>query len=252
MIESRPSRAESSNENLRSAPSGPDQRNMEWIQQQFAGRDLAGWVLLVGGTTLEHFRLRVAQSHVRRDMLPSLWSHAALVGSRTGEGPAHELWEVPLDPGPDLARIPFLNGIRQSNLERYDDPLLYPNLALIRFCIDPPPLLEAARSFRGQRATLDIPAMMVQWLGFAWGAGNQGNPLFQQTGIPSSAFIEAVHALAEVEITPGLSSRTSCPEAIWQAAKWWHEFYQSDTGGGRGAPEGLAVIRQPAAAAREI
>ncbi len=28
------------------------------------------------------------------------------------------------------------------------------------------------------------------------------------------------HALAGVDLTPGLASEASCPEAIWQAAKW--------------------------------
>jgi hypothetical protein len=42
---------------------------------------------------------------------------------------------------------------------------------------------------------------------------------------PSAAFVEAAHSLAGIELTPGLSSSASCPEAVWQAVKWWHEYY---------------------------
>jgi hypothetical protein len=252
MIESRTSGAQSYNAKLSERPAEAGQTNSDWIKQHFEERDLAGWVLLVGGATLDHFRLRAAQSHVRRDMLPSFWSHAAIVGGRIEDGEEWEVWEVPLDPGHDLSSIPFLNGVRQNGIWRFDDPDVYPNLALIRFCLDPAPVLKAAEIFRAQRATLDIPGMIVQWLAFAWGVGHQPNPLFAQTGIPSAAFVEAAYALAELEITPGLSSRASCPEAIWQAGKWWHEFYESAAGGGRGAPEGAYVIRQRAAAPLEI
>jgi hypothetical protein len=31
---------------------------------------------------------------------------------------------------------------------------------------------------------------------------------------------------AGFDLTPGLESRASCPEAIWQAAKWWHKYYE--------------------------
>jgi hypothetical protein len=45
-------------------------------------------------------------------------------------------------------------------------------------------------------------------------------------------------------LTPGLSSASSCPEAMWQAAKWWTGFYEktaaapSASGGksGKGKP----------------
>jgi hypothetical protein len=33
--------------------------------------------------------------------------------------------------------------------------------------------------------------------------------------------------MAGFELTPGLSSASSCPEAIWQSAKWWTYYYES-------------------------
>jgi hypothetical protein len=43
--------------------------------------------------------------------------------------------------------------------------------------------------------------------------------------------MEAAFAARGFDLTPGLESRSSCPEAIWQAATWWHGFYQRTQGG---------------------
>jgi hypothetical protein len=37
--------------------------------------------------------------------------------------------------------------------------------------------------------------------------------------------LDIVFGVVGYDLTPGLESRASCPEAIWQAAKWWHEYY---------------------------
>ena len=33
-----------------------------------------------------------------------------------------------------------------------------------------------------------------------------------------------------MELTPGLAAASSCPEAIYQAAKWWSGYYQQTAG----------------------
>jgi hypothetical protein len=77
--------------------------------------------------------------------------------------------------------------------------------------------------------------------------------------VPSAVFVETVYGMSGVELTPGLSSSASCPEAIWQSAKWWHNFYEGD-GGREGqadisdadetsVPKGFYLLRQPAATA---
>ena len=72
--------------------------------------------------------------------------------------------------------------------------------------------------------------------------------------------MEAVHAIADIELTPGLASASSCPEAIWQSARWWGDYYRESarvaaTGMTRSAghaqpqvPAGAYAVRQPAAA----
>jgi hypothetical protein len=81
--------------------------------------------------------------------------------------------------------------------------------------------------------------------------------LLAGNGLPSAAFVETVYGIAGVEVTPGLSSASSCPEAIWVAAKWWHQFYGEGTGVRDEAhaiarmPTGNFAVRQPAAAVVE-
>jgi hypothetical protein len=77
-------------------------------------------------------------------------------------------------------------------------------------------------------------------------------------GLPSAVFAETLFGLAGIELTPGLATASTCPEAIWQAAKWWASFYEqtSDFSAAVHAqsmvPKGCFVLRQPAAAIRPV
>ena len=73
---------------------------------------------------------------------------------------------------------------------------------------------------------LDAQDLLLRWLAFIWGVGRTGNPLLDGQGIPSAAMLEVIFGAVGFDLTPGLESRSSCPEAIWQAAKWWHEYYE--------------------------
>jgi hypothetical protein len=50
-------------------------------------------------------------------------------------------------------------------------------------------------------------------------------------GMPSAAMVETVTGAAGFDLTPGLESRASCPEAIWQSARWWHEYHAENKEG---------------------
>lgn len=200
-------------------------------------KEVAGTILLLGGTDLTHFRLRIAQSHVRSDTTPSYWSHIGIVMPHSKD--KLSLVEVPLDPPRGFSRMPETNGIQTylrypDNDNEYDNTTRFPNVAVVRFPIkaDPDMTLDgtvkkAIRRIQAERGLLDLTAMILPWLGFVWGAGTPGNPLLAGNGIPSAAFVEAVFAAMGMELTPGLESRASCPEAIWQAAKWWHSHYET-------------------------
>jgi len=58
-----------------------------------------------------------------------------------------------------------------------------------------------------------------------WGTEGSRNPLLDGSGLPSAVLVELAFGLIDVEVTPGLASASSCPEAIWQSAKWWQDFY---------------------------
>ena len=225
------------------------ERNAAWLGR--AGIDQG--VVLLGGATLADVRVRFAQSLIRHDLTPSSWSSAGLLlGDR--------LLTVPLDPGDDVSSIPAANAIRSLSLETVDDPERYPNVAVIAFAAPGGDALAgAAADVQRQRGLIDLPGLLVAWLGWIWGV-DDANPLVAGHGVPSAAFVEAVHAVADIELTPGLASASSCPEAIWQSARWWGDYYRESarvaaTGVTRSAgharpqvPAGVYTVRQHAAA----
>lgn len=214
------------------------------------GEPLDVAIVLLGGTDVTHFHLRVAQSAVRGDFMPSYWSHCGIVLNG-------RLFHVPLDPPDGFHHMPVTNGIREGTLKFLDDPERFPNVAILRFPIKPledksiaKTVADAIERVRNERGILDLTALILPWLRFVWGAGDATNPLLAGNGIPAAAFVEAVCAVTGLELTPGLASKASCPEAIWQAAKWWHDYYQNVTSpetqtAKRRKGQGTAVISQP-------
>jgi hypothetical protein len=237
------------NDALQEVPAKRRESNRRWLERVEAREGL----LLLGGASVVHFRIRVAQSHARRDLSPSLWSQVGLLVDR------NTFLSVPLSFPGDGTIVPQANGIQTCKLADYDDPAHFPNLAVVRFASDHGAILDNAERLKAQRSVVDLPTLMVAWLGFVWGAGQAGNPLLDGKGLPSAVFAETVFGIAGVELTPGLSSTSSCPEAIWQSAKWWREFYAVTARQGRArsaapghaasiVPQGAYTVRQPAAA----
>jgi hypothetical protein len=202
-----------------------------------------GSILLLGGSSLAHFRIRVAQSHLKHDMVPSCWSLAAIILSKD------KFVTVPLDLHQNVSEVPSTNGIMSCQMSDYDNPKLFPNIAVLEFSTNHKEILEKVETLKmGRSGIVDLPGLMIPWIGFMWGVGRQGNPLFEECGLPSATFVESVYSLVGTELTPGLSSRSSCPEAIWQGAKWWHDYYKTAA---MAPPKGTFVIRQPNAAMLE-
>jgi hypothetical protein len=215
----------------------PGETNEQWLRRAIDGRRVETgkeWslLLLVGGNDPLSFRLRVSQSHVRHDLSPSAWSHVLFVSalSRTlAESPTREV-SLATRFGDYGFPLPS-NGLQEGRLGVYLNTELFPNLALLSV---PVPTADAAASIdalRWQRSMLDVPQLIVRWLGYCWGVGVPASPLADGIGIPAAAIIEAAFAAKGFDLTPGLESRSSCPEAIWQAATWWHGFYQRTQAG---------------------
>ena len=204
-----------SNEKLREEPAKDGEGNRQWL----ARLGDADGVILVGGTSLADFRVRVAQSALRDDMFPSYWS---LVGILLGGG---KFVSVPLE-GHHISDVPKNNGVRELSLDDYDDARRFPNLAVVRFAKVHDTVRNDIERLKKDRGILDLTAMILPWLAFIWATKGASNPLLEGRGLPSSAFVETVFAMSGFELTPGLSSASSCPEAIWQSAKWWTDFYR--------------------------
>jgi hypothetical protein len=123
------------------------------------------------------------------------------------------------------------NGLQEGRLDVYLADALFPNLALLSVPVPSAEIKESLQSLRWQRSLLDVPQLILRWLGYCWGVGVPASPLTEGIGIPGAALLEAAFAARGFDLTPGLESRSSCPEAIWQAATWWHGFYERMQGG---------------------
>lgn len=204
---------------LERVPRKAGQDNLAWLKAA-TGLDPGGVrLVLVGGTDALHFRLRVAQSHLRHDLTPSHWSHVALL---LGD----EVSEISLQPVTGFGFPTPTNGVQRGSLEAYADAARFPNVAVVELDVGVDEVRGALERFQTQRSVLDATELMLVWLAFCWGVGRAANPLLDGNGIPSAAMAEVVMGAAGYDLTPGLESRASCPEAIWQAAKWWHKFYE--------------------------
>ncbi|HUL73171.1 MAG TPA: hypothetical protein VLT86_08715 [Vicinamibacterales bacterium] len=253
----RRSSAASANPAIKRVTPKRGQGNAKWL----AARAQPGAVVLLGGAGLDHFRLRVAQSHLRHDLLPSFWSLAGIVASSTS------FLTVPITIR-DASAVPATNGVETVRFAQVDDPEVFPNAAVLQFASPAGAIVANVRRLMRQRSALDLPTLMLPWLGFIWSAGTRRNPLIEGGAMPSAALVQTAFGMAGIELTPGLASGSNCPEAVWQSALWWHDYYQktADVSGARVAtdtsatkapskdrpkpivPAGEACIRQAAAA----
>ncbi len=225
----------------------------------FAWLETTGYrdgVLLLGGTSIVDFRMRVAQSELRQDLLPSFWSTCGLLID--GE----MMMTARVDAISDSSARVERNGLEAVALDaasRCGNPMFYPNVAILQFTDDHAAIKEHVARIGQERNIVDLLAQVVAWLGYCWAVGGSGNPLMQGHGIPSATLLERAHGLAGIDLSPGLPSASSCPEAIWQAARWWYKAYDpiepaTPAKAPRSAftPRGAYLIRQPAAAAAGI
>jgi hypothetical protein len=251
VVTSAVSRATKENPNFTEVKRRSGEDNLQWLRRLLAGYTPKGIVmLLLGGTDTLAFRLRVAQAQLRHDMTPSSWSHVALVlEPNLGDIGASRVVEISLDPANGFGWAPADNAVQEGvALSRYRDPRRFPNIAVVDLPPEPPAppkgkktvdakavadaknaqhtaITQALERFKKTRGTLDCCELVLQWLAFAWGAGQVPNPLVAGRGIPSAVLVESLAAATGFDLTPGVDSRLSCPEAIWQAALWWYEHH---------------------------
>jgi hypothetical protein len=229
------SNASSPSELFKEEPRERNENNIQWLRRM--GLDWSKTILvMVGGKSPVDFRLRVAQAHVRSDLSPSSWSHVMLLGSLNDDLilsdvnsenlHAAKVTEISLEPADGFHFPTPNNGIQEGELRRYSNPRNYPNIAVLQVPVSREEVAPVIKKFKMQRAVLDGVDLIVRWLAFVWGVARSSNPIMDGMGIPSAAMLEIIIGTVGFDLTPGLESRSSCPEAISQAAKYWQEYYQ--------------------------
>jgi hypothetical protein len=227
----------------------PTEDNLALVTRLCAEKNIAlPAVLLLGGTDLLHVRARYAQSSARSDLTPSCWSFAAILSNDATTG--WRVTQASTHGHASLAAIPASNAVCEVPLSDFADRDAFPNLAVLEFPVEERAKLDdGGKYLRRARLALDLVGPLAHWITYLWGVGQTGNPLLAGIPEPSALFVERVFAFAGVDITPGLAEPVVCPEAIWQAALLWRDFYEDDTSATSSAtPRGFHVIGQKSAA----
>ncbi len=226
MASIRQSTSNKSNASLKPVRAKKGQDNLAWVRANAAKLKEKTFLLLLGGCGPAHVRLRAAQSSIRRHMAPSHWSHVVLCTDlefKKGK-------EIAIAPPIQWNFPPASNGVINVTLTAFASPDDFPNVALIGVPVDPTAVDAIANEFwKVRRNGVDAVEMMLRWLGFLWGVEGAHNPLEQGIGVPSAAMVDYVLNAVNFDLTPALNSRSSCPEAIWQSARWWNDYHKADS-----------------------
>jgi hypothetical protein len=187
---------------------------------------------LIGQRDLPGVTLRQAQSVLRWDLRPSLWSHAFLLAEtvdpeseRVASAP---VLEVTLHPRTGDFPRPEWNGVNLGPLARYRDWRVDANVALlaVHMTDDEARLVaERARDFNVDRVRYNLWEMLGVWQGYLWSHGQRPNPLNEGIPVFSAAYVEMAFEAIGLDVTPAASERNSAPEHVWNAAVWWHDVY---------------------------
>ena len=181
--------------------------------------DGLGLIGLVGSSDLPGVALRRAQSILRWDRRPSLWSHAFLL---TGGG---ELREVALYSRAGHFPEPADNAITPATLAHYAGD---PNIALLAVKMDEDEAkrvtARATETPNLERLRYDLFETLGFWQAYLWTRGTP-NPLEQGVPNHSSAMVEYCFEEIQLDLTPGANDRNSAPEHLWNGARWWSEAF---------------------------
>lgn len=204
--------------------------NLVWLKrayESFVLDDINQWsfIVLAGGKDVASFRLRVAQSHLRGDMLPSFWSECALLKIRDNTFSTATFCNLPLFQPAHLPYAPTRNGLVELPLNKLPAQKDYPNLALLAIPVAQDLILQSLAEYQRARVSYDAVENILPWLAYVWGAGNSSNPLMQQVGFPSAMMLNQVFAARGFDLAPGVNASLSTPETFWSGVKHWQDYY---------------------------
>ncbi|MBL9118414.1 MAG: hypothetical protein JNL80_00700 [Phycisphaerae bacterium] len=193
-------------------------------------------VLLVGGSDVFSRHLRQAQAIVRWDREASHWSHALLlVDPITNDAPiaSARILECSITHPestlePNGLPMPSLNGVRLGTLGQYASTAAWPHMALLAFALpagEHARIVERASMPNLDRARYPLWDLLGMWRAYAWGLGTVTNPLLEGRAMPSAAFCDFAYEAAHIDLIPAAEERTTCPEYLWNAGRWWQRQY---------------------------
>lgn len=246
MIRQTLSTASTKNKESRELPlNNRRETNTAWLARALADLaldNMSSWsfVLLMGSRDIGAFRLRFAQSPIRRDMLPSYWSDCALVDIPDNNIAQATLITLPLLQPANASFTPARNGLVSEPISKLAAHK-YPNLALLALPVERQHIMEAVATYRVARQAYDAVKNILPWLGFMWGSDESVNPLLQNIGLPSAVMINQIFSTQGFDLAPGVNSQTATPEAFWSAASYWQDYYRDTQSGGR-YPQARYVI----------
>jgi hypothetical protein len=188
---------------------------------------------LVGQRDLPGVTMRWAQSVLRWDLRPSLWSHAFLLAEpASGDAAAiggARVREVPLFERTGAFPRPERNGVSDGRLDLYRDARVDANVALLTIDMsaeEAQKVAEQALHPNRDRIRYNLWEILGVWETYLWATDTKPNPLRQGVPVCASAFIEYAFEAIALDLSPGASERNSAPEHLWNAAKWWHGTFQ--------------------------
>jgi hypothetical protein len=217
---------------VQSLPRIKREGNLEWLPRaykSFTLADLSLWsfVILAGGKDVASFRLRVAQSHLRGDMLPSFWSDCALLKVEQGDFSQARFFNLPLFQPAKASYAPTRNGLIELPLKQLPSQQDFPNLALLAIPVPQEKILESLAAYQKARVSYDAVENILPWLAYVWGAGNAANPLMQQIGFPSAMMLNQLFGAQGFDLAPGVNANLSAPESFWSGVKHWQTYYSN-------------------------
>ena len=204
--------------------------NLDWLKrayESFALENVNGWsfIVLAGGKDVVSFRIRVAQSHLRGDMLPSFWSECALFKIQQGDFASAGFFNLPLFQPATATYAPTRNGLIELPFNKLPTQKDYPNLALLAIPVPQEQILLSLAEYQKARVSYDAVENILPWLAFVWGAGNAANPLMQNIGFPSAMMLSQVFNANGFDLAPGVNANLSTPETFWSGVKHWQDYY---------------------------
>jgi hypothetical protein len=189
--------------------------------------DGVGLIGLVGSCDLPGVAMRRAQSILRWDRRPSLWSHAFLIVEPIRNGDA-EIREVAVHSRSGQFPEPAYNAVTKARLSHYASPRVDANVALLSVRMTEEEraavVARAVEDPNLDRLRFDLFETLGYWQAYLWTRGTP-NPLEQGIPVHSSALVEYCFEAIALDLTPGANDRNSAPEHLWNSARWWSEEF---------------------------